>query len=65
MEIEKNQYFIGLLKPKKRLPPSPRSEAKAVKFSDPILTNFPIINLKILLGPGRVFHKLSKGLGFI
>ena len=38
---------------------------KSSAFADPILTNFLSFNLEALIGPGRVFHKLSSGLGFI
>ncbi len=63
--MSKNQYFNSLLKLKRSLPASPRRKAKANIFLDPILTNFPSFKLNADLGPGRVCHKLSSGLGFI
>ena len=45
----KNQYFKALVE----------------KFLYPILTNFPSFKLNALLRPGRLFQKLSCGLGFI
>ena len=61
----KNQYFIGLLKLLKNLPPLPRSEAMAENFIDLILTYFPSFKLNAILRPGRLFQKLSSSLGFI